>query len=332
MYIPANSLDDLLMQVYKRLLKGRTRINPTKGAAVEMSGVLLKIANPRARLSRAETRSTLFTCLGEFMWYLAGSNRLDFIKYYIPMYSEFSDNGRTIHGGYGPRLFGTEERAQVSTVIQILKRKFESRQAVIQLFDAADLLEAHKDIPCTCTIQFLLRRGKLDMIVSMRSNDAFKGLPHDVFSFTMLQEIVARSVGAELGWYKHVVGSLHLYDENRTEAERYVGEGWQETVAMDSMPKGDPSLALSSLRHLEKKIRSGQDLDVRELELDPYWADIIRILQIFKFTKEDGMLNRVPILKRQMVSKVYAPYITKRHRSRLEKSAPAQRDLFPDGE
>ena len=65
--------------------------------------------------------------------------------------------------------------------------------------------------PCTCTLQFLARGVKLDLIVYMRSNDVIKGLPHDIFCFTMLQEIAARRLSLEPGIYKHCVGSLHLY-------------------------------------------------------------------------------------------------------------------------
>ena len=59
----------------------------------------------------------------------------------------------------------------------------------------------------------------------MRSNDAFKGLPHDVFCFTMLQEIFARTLGVHVGVYKHAVGSLHLYDKDRQKANQYLKEG-----------------------------------------------------------------------------------------------------------
>src|SRR5690606_23406544 len=149
-------------------------------------------------------------CLGELAWYLAGSNSLEFIEYYIPAYEKSSDDKKTIHGAYGPRLVGKGEKDQLKNVIKILKKKPSSRQAVIQLFDAADILEDHLDIPCTCTLQFLIRGGKLHMFTSMRSNDVFLGLPHDIFAFTIIQEIMARSLGCDLGDYKHFVCSLHL--------------------------------------------------------------------------------------------------------------------------
>jgi thymidylate synthase len=333
MYISAETLDDLLHLVYKKLLRSRNHIaSSKKGANTELSGVLLKINNPRTRLSLTEKRSTLFTCLGEFLWYLAGSNQLEFIRYYIPRYAQFSDDNKTIYGGYGPRIRGTDAGNQIATVIDLLKNKPESRQAVIQLFDAADLLEPHKDIPCTCTLQFLVRKGRLHLLTTMRSNDAYWGLPHDVFAFTMLQEIMARSIGAELGTYKHAVGSLHLYDVHRGVAEQFLEEGWQSKVPMPPMPQGDPWPAIETLLEAETIIRCGGEFDLHGLTLDPYWKDLIRILQIFRYTNSQDDLHKVAGLAKRMSSTVYAPYIRRRHAAKTAKKAlPEQLNFFADG-
>jgi thymidylate synthase len=40
--------------------------------------------------------------------------------------------------------------------------------------------------------QFHLSEKQLHLSVTLRSNDAYWGLPHDVFSFTMIQEMMAR--------------------------------------------------------------------------------------------------------------------------------------------
>jgi hypothetical protein len=81
-------------------------------------------------------------------------------------------------------------------------------------------------------LQFLIRRNRLHTLTTMRSNDAYIGLPHDIFCFSMLQEVLARTLGVALGQYSHFVGSLHLYDENRDEAQQYLDEGVQATIAM----------------------------------------------------------------------------------------------------
>ena len=54
-----------------------------------------------------------------------------------------------------------------------------------------------------------------------------RGPDHDVFAFTMLQEIMARSLGVEVGTYKHAVGSLHLYEDDRQKAQQFDSRGLQ---------------------------------------------------------------------------------------------------------
>jgi hypothetical protein len=90
MHIEADTLDDLLRTVFQRLLRSKNRPSPTKGANREEIGALLTIRKPRARFSLTERRATLFSCLGETLWYLSGSDRLDIIEYYIKGYRGFS--------------------------------------------------------------------------------------------------------------------------------------------------------------------------------------------------------------------------------------------------
>ena len=320
MYLAADSLDDLLFKVYKQILGRGIAIKPSKGPAREIRGTLLKLSAPRARLSRSESRGLLFSCLGELLWILAGSNRLDFIQHYIPGYGEFSDDNETIYGAYGPRLFGASPNDQVLRVIQLLKDKRDSRQAVLQLFDRTDTLESHLDIPCTCTLQFLVRGGRLHMLTSMRSNDAWKGLPHDVFTFTMLQELVARSLGIELGEYKHAVGSLHLYDEHQEKGFRFLNEGWQLLRPMPPMPQGDPWAAVKSLVDFEKNVRTSCEVTTNPRDtMEPYWADLATLLTIYKAGLVQNNQPEIKRLKRRIHDDVYSTYIKKRYRLTSEK-------------
>lgn len=182
MYLTAATVDDLLRQVFGKLLKSPNVIRPSRGRARELAGVLLKLENPKARLSRTESKGKLFSALGELLWYLAKTNGLAFINYYLSAYAEESDDGETVYGGYGPRLFDMRGHDQIANVIAGLRKSPDSRRAVIQLFDAADLAKRRVEIPCTCTLQFMIRRRRLHMFTYMRSNDAYLGLPHDVLT------------------------------------------------------------------------------------------------------------------------------------------------------
>lgn len=331
MYFSGPTLDDLLGAIIPKLLRSRTRISPSRGPARELTGVLLNLRNPRARLSRTETRGRIFSCLGELLWYLSGTNALDFITYYIGRYRDESDDGETVYGGYGPRLFNMNGRIdQVENVRQLLCRNPDTRRAVIQLFDARDLAAQHQEVPCTCTLQFLHRGGALHMFTHMRSNDAFVGLAHDVFAFTMLQEIMARSLGVQLGQYKHAVGSLHLYESDVVAAGQFLDEGFQESIAMPEMPAGNPWPSIRSVLAVEEKLRAGSSIQFDSLKFGDYWDDLVRLLRVyalFKRGERDGMRT----LMRQMSVDVYDTYIRQKHRAVRGRSGTAHGgtpDLF----
>lgn len=146
-HLIADTLDDLLHKVFSKILSNGQRVRASKGWNKELSGVVLELRNPLARLSRTETKGTVFSCLGETLWYLARSNDLGFIKYYIKIYGKFAESDGTIHGAYGPRLFGMRAGInQIDNVIKLLQRKPSSRQAVVQLFNAEDLLKNYNDV------------------------------------------------------------------------------------------------------------------------------------------------------------------------------------------
>src|SRR5260221_7848162 len=133
--LSAATLDDVMRYVIEEIQSHGERIHPSKGWATEVTGVLVELADPRARLSRTETRGKPYSCLGELCWYLAKTNKLDFISYYLPAYKKSADDGE-IFGGYGPRLLNWRGQInQIANIIQLLRDKPDSRQAVIQIFD-----------------------------------------------------------------------------------------------------------------------------------------------------------------------------------------------------
>jgi thymidylate synthase len=277
----AESLDDLLRRAIEAAVQRGEHVSASKGSNRELRGVTLELTRPRARLSRSESRGRVFSALAELLWYLSGSNATEHIAHYIGKYSAYDEDG-IIFGGYGPRLRGDNAHDQLGIVTQLLVERPSTRRAVIQLFAGSDLLEDHKDVPCTCTLQFLRRDPGLDLVVYMRSNDVFTGFPHDVFCFTMMQEIVARSINVEMGRYVHMVGSLHLYDDNVDSARHFLDEGWFSIAEMPPMPYGDPMPAIEELLTIEARLRRGEEPMQEGLPADPYWADLANLLVAFE--------------------------------------------------
>jgi thymidylate synthase len=150
--------------------------------------------------------------VAEWLWIWFGRDDVASIAQYNSRIAEFSDDGLTFAGAYGPMVAG-----QWNRVMNFLSHDVDSRQAVIQIFRP---MEGYtKDTPCTISLQFLVRNGCLNCIANMRSSDAWLGLPYDFFNFSMLANIMAAELRLRTGWLSMNLGSSHLYDENRAQAE-----------------------------------------------------------------------------------------------------------------
>lgn len=125
------------------------------------------------------------------------------------VFTSFTDGG-IFHGAYGPRIAGG-----LSQIHDLLHRDPDSRQAVLSVYQQhRDLNTGARDIPCTLTLQFFVRDSKLLLRTSMRSNDAWLGLPYDLTQFCALQGAMAAALDLPMGTYTHTVGSLHLYEQH----------------------------------------------------------------------------------------------------------------------
>lgn len=151
--------------------------------------------------------------VGEFLWYLSGSNKLKEISKYTKNWERFSDDGENLNSCYGwciKHKFGFD---QYEYVKELLKKDRNTRQAVIHIKEPNN--KPSKDINCTVCLQFFIRENKLYLTTYMRSCDLWYGFPYDVFNFCNLQVLLSMELGVELGTYTHICGSLHLYERDK---------------------------------------------------------------------------------------------------------------------
>lgn len=318
MHFVGDTVDDLMHEVLTVLLSRSFDGDPSRaaknGKTSEIISCSIELTNPRARLSRSETRGKPISAIGELFWYLAGKEDLESISYYISGYRYEAEQG-IIYGAYGPRIFKLNGSInQLQNIVKLLTNNSQSRRAVIQIFDGADIAGdiRHIDIPCTCSLQFLIRSNKLHMIAHMRSNDAYKGLPHDIFTFTMIQEILANTLNVEIGSYYHHVGSLHLYESNKKSAEDYIKEGYHSTkLYMPSMPYGDQWSSIEKALEAENLIRNNLGFDRTTSDLPKYWLDLIRLLQVYALHKNPSELGSEELkkIREEIGDSVYRIYI-----------------------
>ena len=156
------------------------------------------------------------------MWYNSTVNDVAAIEPYSKFWRKLSDDGVTVNSNYGyciRKKFGFDQWERCK---QILRNNSDSRQAVIHIKEARDIIaNPTKDLNCTIALQFFIRNNKLDLIVTMRSNDVWLGLPYDLFNFTCMQMQMAMELGIKVGTYYHNAGSLHMYTKD---AEKLVKE------------------------------------------------------------------------------------------------------------
>jgi len=225
-----------------RQVRGARESSPRGMWVREQLGVTFSLTNPRARLVESEARKPNYGfAAGEFCWYLRGACDVDSIAHYAPGIRQFSDDGETLASAYGNRtrvdliLRSPDElptsrhdrNSQWQRALDELVEDPDSRRAVIAIYQPSDLVRARvgtRDVPCTLALQFFTRdeglgHRVLHMHVTMRSCDLVWGLTNDVFSFTLLQEVMLldlREAGldVEMGDYIHTCGSLHAYERH----------------------------------------------------------------------------------------------------------------------
>jgi thymidylate synthase len=145
-----------------------------------------------------------------------------------PNTKDYMDEGR-FHGSYGQRI-----GYQMLHVVRKLRDDPGTRQAVVTLWDPfLDNQEGKHDYPCTVMLQFEREGDVLHMNVVMRSNDAWLGLPYDMFQFTQLQLTLCNSLDLAAGMYRHTALSMHLYARNVADADKV-----QDPTDFSTQPMG----------------------------------------------------------------------------------------------
>ena len=224
------SNQDLFYNTIKKLyINPEFKCKPRNLFIHEDIGFSGRIINPFDRLIFMPDRHwDIVYGIGEFLWYVTGSNSLEFIQYYAPSYNRFSDDGKTLYGAYGNRLFEYDnsnelnKESSIRSVIRKLKEDPDSRQAIIVIGEQHDYNPqlVTKDRPCTMFVHFLIREKQLDCYVYMRSNDILWGAFNiNVFEWTTLQMIVANVLKVDMGLYQHHATSMHLYTNKDKRAE-----------------------------------------------------------------------------------------------------------------
>jgi thymidylate synthase len=283
--------------------------SPRGRESKELIGHGYVLTNPRNRIVGMKERNlNPFYLVGNMLWVLSQSNKLDFINYYNERGSKFSDDGETLRGAYGKRIFDFDGMNQWNECYKELLIDPDTRRAMISIHLPQHDWTGSLDTPCTSDFQFFLRNNQLHMINHMRSQSAAFVQPYDVFLMTMLQELMANELGVDLGIYKHMCGSYHYFTNEEAMVDNIIASK-DYTNSMQHMVGGMAEvkklllferqirLAAIDLKKQNKEINVTTWLsNLASIGLPSYWECIGTVL-ILKAMNYTGIIDSHPQYK-----------------------------------
>jgi len=196
--------------IHDRILQDGIKFGDTKA----LFNVGFYITDPKDRkIINRERKWSEEYAEAEWKWYLTGDPRitaLGDIYGKIPMiWKRMANSSGLVNSNYG---WQWERYNQLWRIVDMLKNDPETRQAAISIYDGKEIIDYSNDTPCTYAIQFTIIHNKLDMCVTMRSNDLWYGFCNDQYQFSKLQEMVSKRLKIETGVYYHFAHNMHLYN------------------------------------------------------------------------------------------------------------------------
>ncbi len=172
------------------------------------------ILNPSNNvITNKERKWNIEYARAEWQWYLTGDRNITKLgKIYgkiPPIWIKMADDEGNVNSNYG---YQWQRKRQLDAVVRKLKMDKDTRQACISIYDGKEMYKYDNDTPCTYAVQFTIVNNKLDMCVTMRSNDLWYGFCIDQYCFSMLQQLVASRLDLPVGVYYHFAHNMHLYN------------------------------------------------------------------------------------------------------------------------
>lgn len=203
------------LQVFKSVLHESTEINARGMKCYEIENASFNVNTPFAMFD--SRKLSLKYIAQEFIWYLSGDRNNTSIEKTSSFWKTVKNKEKPFYNSNYGHYFFTE--LQFNYVVETLKKDKDSRQAAIILNRPNVMMSNSKDKICTNAITFRIRDNKLNMTVSMRSNDLIYGSCIDIPQFWFIRMMVYACLrptykDLEIGTYVHNTDSLHFYERH----------------------------------------------------------------------------------------------------------------------
>ena len=147
-----------------------------------------------------------------------------------------------------------EKMDQVDFVLHLLKNDPASRRIMTNIFNHEELHDMALE-PCVYGTQWLVKEGKLDLIVNQRSQDMLAANGWNTMQYAALAHMFAHINNYEVGTLTHNIGDCHIYDRHMPMVE--------ELLKQDTM-ECSPKL------NIVRKVESFYDFKVDDFEVEGY--------------------------------------------------------------
>lgn len=292
------SADLMLHSALRDVMDGGHERGPRGHDTIELFGWQGSLMDPRRRLVRNPDRDLrLGYAAAHVAWNLAKRDDVESICWWNPNGRFISDDGVRFHGAnYGERWDGYLQEAMRLVSQDGTRRAWVPiwhpddlvKRRMIDSYDMFDApLETFysrdgKDVPCTLGFDLQRHDGKLTMQVVMRSQ-SLTIMPYDVFLFATMQELVANTLGLELGELQWTALSLHAYFRREHAVHESTLAWYERALSGSKRDASDFRLVTTTMDPLgltldeaaqrwpqfEERVRTGAMSESEAVDLDP---------------------------------------------------------------
>lgn len=182
---------------------------------------------------------TVKRAIDELLWiWQKKSNKIADLGSHI--WDQWAGEDGTIGKAYGYQMArkyefktkeGIKEMDQVDYVLYLLKNDPSSRRIMTNIFCHDELKDMNLE-PCAFGTQWLVKEGKLHLILNQRSQDMLAANGWNTMQYAALAHMFAQVAGLEVGTLTHNIGDCHIYDRHIPLIEKLISG-----KTMDVSPK-----------------------------------------------------------------------------------------------
>ena len=190
--------------------------------------------------------NTVKKAIDEILWiWQKKSNKVSDLNSHI--WDQWAGEDGTIGKAYGYQMSkkynfktkdGIKSMDQVDYVLYLLKNNPSSRRIMTNIFNFEDLKDMNLE-PCAYGTQWLVKEGKLHLILNQRSQDMLTAngwntmqYAANTMQYAALLCMFAQCAGLEVGTLTHNIGDCHIYDRHIPLVKKLI-----EAQPMDVSPK-----------------------------------------------------------------------------------------------